>query len=354
MLVDIRNIVHWDFPNTVEEYCQQIGRAGRDGKESHCVLYLCREDFAIKENFARGDLPSRRSLQALVEDIFDEEVRKMKPGDTFKASHYAQGSEFDIRGSPLGVIYAALELRFNLIRAITPEYSSYKFDASPSYYPRLKSKGTKEAEAILKHAKKAKKWYSIDPNAVALSEGLRRTDLILILNELNDAGTISLAVSGVEHKYRVLTKLPQTTKEVGNLTDKLYADLRFREKQALERIEKIVDFITAPKCLARSIAEHFGTTLPNNKQNCGHCTFCIDGTPAERPPRYKAYVSKVQIENVLNVTDVRDDPRFLARVAFGIKSPRVGKLKLDKTGVFMSMVDQDFDVSSRYSMIVIY
>lgn len=312
------------------------------------MLYLCREDFWIKENFARGDLPSRRSLQSFIEDLFDDDVRKLRIGETFKASHYTQGSEFDIRMNPLSIIYAALELRFGLIRAITPEYSSYKFEATPSYYPRLQSKGSREAKAVLKHATKARKYHTIDLSAVSKTEGLRRTDLVQLLNHLNDTGAIKLTVSGVEHKYRILKKLPQTSSELKKLTDELYTDLKMREKQGLDRVHQMVAFITAPKCLAYAIAEHFGTSLPDGKQECGHCTFCLDGKPTELPPAVARQVDKTRIQKILSTVKERDDPRFLARVAFGIKSPRVSKLKLDKTPVFMSMVDQDFDVSPLF------
>ncbi|KAF5012309.1 hypothetical protein FDECE_1618 [Fusarium decemcellulare] len=342
---DIRNIIHWDVPSTVEEYCQQVGRAGRDGKQSYCMLYLCPGDFYLRENFARGDLPSRRSLNDLLKDIFDDEVIHKPVGDTFKASHYAQANEFDIRTSPLSVIYAALELRFGLIRAVTPEYSSYKFEATPQYYPRLKNDPSAEAKAILAHAKKAKKYHSIDPSAVATSTGLRRADFVKLLGELNDHGAIVLTVSGVEQKYKILSKLPKTDVEIDDLTDKLYANLKLREKQALERMNQVVDLITASKCFALSIAEHFGMGLPGGKTQCGHCTFCFSKRAVELPPSPPKVMDQSKIRKVLAATDVRDDARFLARVAFGIKSPRVTKLKLDKNGqVFMSMADHDFEM----------
>ncbi|KAF4978004.1 hypothetical protein FZEAL_5549 [Fusarium zealandicum] len=341
---DIRNIIHWDLPSTVEEYCQQVGRAGRDGKQSYCVLYLCPEDFYIKESFARGDLPSRHSLHDLLKDIFDNEVVQKPLGDTFKASHYAQSSEFDIRQSPLSVIYAALELRFHLIRAITPEYSSYKFEATSSYFPRLKNDKSPEAKAILSSAVKARKYHTIDLSAVATSTGLSRTNLVKILNDLNDSGAIVLTVGGVEQKYKILSELPRTDAQINDLTDKLYANLEIREKQALERVHEVIKLFTASKCLALSIAEHFGMGLPEEKAECGHCTFCIDHKPVELPPSPPKVVDKAKIERVLAATDVRDDARFLARVAFGIKSPRVTKLRLDKTPAFMSMADGDFEM----------
>ncbi|ENH66507.1 ATP-dependent DNA helicase Q-like 3 [Fusarium oxysporum f. sp. cubense race 1] len=340
---DIRNIIHWDIPSTVEEYCQQVGRAGRDGKPSYCMLYLCREDFWIKENFARGDLPSRNSLRNLLKEIFDGDVVKLPPGETFKVSHYSQSSQFDIRMSPLSVIYAALELRFNLIRATTPEYSSYKFEAHGQYYPRLKSMNTPESKAILKHAKKAKKFYSIDPTKVANDEGLRRNEIINLLNDLNNSGAIVLTVGGVEQKYKVMDKLPKTDTAIDDLTDKLYEDLKRREKQALDRLKDVINFVTASKCFGLSIAQHFGMDLPENKKKCGHCTFCLRGAAVKLPPSSPKQVDRAAINKVLTSTDIRDDARFLARIAFGIKSPRVGKLKLDRSPAFMSMADHDFD-----------
>lgn len=308
------------------------------------MLYICPEDFYIKETFARGDLPSRNSLHNLLTDIFDTEVVTKPVGDTFKASHYHQGAEFDIRQSPLSVIYATLELRFNIIRAVTPEYSSYKFEATPSYFPRLKNDKSPEAKAILEKARKAKKYHTIDPSEVASLTGTSRMEIVKILNDLNDSGVIILTVGGVEQKYKILKELPSIGAEIDALTDEVYASLQLREKQALERIQQVIKFITGQKCFGLSIAEHFGMSLPDGKKKCGHCTFCISGKAIELPPSPPKALNRTAIREVLNATDVRDDARFLARVAFGIKSPRVTKLKLDRNHVFSSMADSNFEL----------
>ncbi|KAG9861083.1 ATP-dependent DNA helicase, partial [Aureobasidium melanogenum] len=55
---DIRGVVHLDLPSTVEEYSQQVGRAGRDGEPGYCIMFICHSDIYLRQNFSLGDLPS--------------------------------------------------------------------------------------------------------------------------------------------------------------------------------------------------------------------------------------------------------------------------------------------------------
>ena len=96
---NIRNIIHFDLPKSVEGYCQQIGRAGRDGLQSICLFYLCPEDFYLQDNFAYGDLPSKESVHRLLRDICSPVNVRLKVDETFATNHYSQSKEFDIRVS---------------------------------------------------------------------------------------------------------------------------------------------------------------------------------------------------------------------------------------------------------------
>ena len=88
---------------------------------------------------------------------------------------------------------------------------------------------------------------------------------------------------------------------------------------------------------------------------CGHCNFCITNTRVEYRQaahglQRKGRIDEGKVRKILAATKVRDDARFLARVAFGISSPRVTVEKLGRHDVFGCMDDCDFEVRTTVVM----
>ncbi len=93
---NIRNVVHYAIPKSLEGYSQEIGRAGRDGLESTCIIYLCAEDIRIMEEWSRADVPSLRTVRGLVGELL-EIHRYSKPGDVIERNLNDESKEWDIR-----------------------------------------------------------------------------------------------------------------------------------------------------------------------------------------------------------------------------------------------------------------
>ena len=62
---DIRYVLHYHVPGSLEAYAQEAGRAGRDGKPARCVLFFSPDDVAIQEYFLKGTYPTRRQVRAV-------------------------------------------------------------------------------------------------------------------------------------------------------------------------------------------------------------------------------------------------------------------------------------------------
>ena len=63
---DIRTVIHYDLPASLDVYYQESGRAGRDGKPADCILLFQRRDRGLQRFFMAGRYPTADDFTALV------------------------------------------------------------------------------------------------------------------------------------------------------------------------------------------------------------------------------------------------------------------------------------------------
>ena len=88
---DLRFIIHYHIPASPIHYYQEIGRAGRDGKVSWCVLLYDEADIRIQEHFIRGARPDGRHYEQLV-SLLSASPRGLGLWDIMRTTGLSQGA----------------------------------------------------------------------------------------------------------------------------------------------------------------------------------------------------------------------------------------------------------------------
>ena len=83
---DIRTVVHYDLPASLDVYSQESGRAGRDGAPADCVLLFQRRDRGLQRFFMAGRYPTHDDFVALIEVLRTASGGRTMSGDEIRSA----------------------------------------------------------------------------------------------------------------------------------------------------------------------------------------------------------------------------------------------------------------------------
>ncbi|MCL1106606.1 RecQ family ATP-dependent DNA helicase [Shewanella algicola] len=266
---DIRFVIHYDLPKSIENYSQEIGRAGRDGQLSHCVTLANLDGLNTVENFVYGDTPEPESIKQLLEIIADETDQ-----GRWEVQELPLSTACNIRSLPLKTLFVQLEL----LGVISPSFAyfadfKYRFVEDKQV---ILSRFNPERQAFLnqlfEHTLFKKIWGQLDFDSLYQQYGAERQRVVAALEYLAEQQLIILETKKITQVYNVNQQALVNPAQLQALSVQLSDYFADNERKEIVRISQLVAFFELNTCLSASLAEYFDDQAA--PKSCGHCSVC--------------------------------------------------------------------------------
>jgi ATP-dependent DNA helicase RecQ len=265
---DLRYVVHYNMPGTLEAYYQEAGRAGRDGLLSQCVLLYNPQDRYIQEFFIENANPSRLIIESVYQVLQESEDDPIEMtadeirdaiGKTASAEAVNASLQILARTSVIERLEVAGGLAMFRLSSRLPSY----IDLLPREARVRRSVlqviergiGDRRDEPVYIHPRWLMEQLEMD-----------RETLFRHLNELTKLDDFEFAKPFRGRAIRFRRR--------GVAFDELPIDhkaLETRKKADFDKLDQMVAYAKTTRCRQRTILDYFGDTTSGNCRICDRC-----------------------------------------------------------------------------------
>lgn len=333
---DVRRVIHFDLPKSTENHAQEIGRAGRDGAPSDCIILANNDGIQVQENFIYGDTPEPAAIKALIEQITATE------NGQWEVKLISLSNQLDIRPLALKTLLVYLELA----GLITPKYSyyaSYTFkniDNTNQVINLFDGERKQFIQALFAHSKPKQTTTHVDIQAILDNYPTDRSRIITALEWLDEQGHLNLEAKQTVECFAVN---PEPI-DVAELANDMQQKFISKEQAEIKRIHNMVSLFESKTCLSHELAKHFGDHQA--PLHCGHCSACLEG-----PANFQSKHSPPSLDNH-DVNDLIKDFKQqmgehynhhkASKFLCGIHTPIFTRLKIRKLPQFGHLESHPF------------